>query len=108
MVLGDYNGDGIAAEFVLQTGAGPCGHAPSVLIGLDAHGALHAMGSIGQTPGLVLSTPEQWERLRNGRGARLVQWACGDHGADEEETVVVRWVAGEPVGTFRSRRCRRR
>lgn len=109
LTLGDYDGDGVAAEFVLQTGAGPCGHAPSVLIGLDARGALHAMGRVGRAPTpLVLMSPEQWERLRNGRSGRLVQWTCGDHGADEEESVSVRWVAGEPVATFRSRRCSRR
>ncbi len=108
LVVRDYDGDGIAAEFVLQVGAGPCGHAASVLIGLGARGALHALGGSGdgQDP-VVLEDPAQWEQLRTRPRSRIVLSRCGDHGSEEEESLTVRWVAGEPVPRRRARRCPR-
>lgn len=106
IVLRDYDGDGVAAEFVLQVDAGPCGHRPSVLIGLGATGRLHALGRAGGRPTpLVLRDPTQWSALLGGRAATLVQWPCGDHGGVDEGAVVVRWARGEPDYTTRTRRC---
>lgn len=90
--LADYDRDGEATEFVLQVSAGPCGHRPSLLVGLDRRSrTLHAFSTV-EEPGkpLVLERPSDWEKVRAATGRVVLdQYACGDHGTEEEETVTV-------------------
>jgi hypothetical protein len=108
MLLGDYDHDGQATEFLLQVGAGPCGHRQTIVVGVDASSPrLHAFAS-AESPGepLVLEGPEQWERFRRSGGeATLTLVGCGDHGSDEERTVRLRAGKGGIHSTETVRAC---
>jgi hypothetical protein len=92
MELADYDHDGRATEFVLQVGAGPCGHRQAVVVGIDVRNPrLHALGTAERPDRpIVLQTPAAWESFRASRGqVEIEEWRCGDHGTEEEETVVL-------------------
>ncbi|HEX5750809.1 MAG TPA: hypothetical protein VFZ09_31585 [Archangium sp.] len=90
MVLGDYDHDGQAREFVLQTQAYGCGMREAVLIGVDRRdGRVRALGT-AEHPGtpLVLE-PETWARLRGSARIESVETPCGDHGSERERVLRV-------------------
>ena len=94
MNLADYDHDGRATEFVLQVGAGPCGHRQSVVVGIQRREPrLHAFTAVedsGQP--LVLEHPDQWEKVRAAQAdVELKLFGCGDHGSDEESAVRIRF-----------------
>lgn len=87
MNFADYDHDGQSTEFFLQTFTWPCGKRVGVVIGLSPdRRKLHAFGSVlhPRKP-LVLQKPE-WDALRTSSGpVRILDWACGDHGAETEK-----------------------
>ena len=89
MSLADYNHDGWSSEFVLQIGAGPCGHRSAVLFGLTPRNpTLHAFGTLKSPEKPLILDPEAWRRLGESKhGIRYTSLACGDHGAEEQEEV---------------------
>ncbi len=102
--LADYDHDGQATEFVLQVSAGPCGHRPSILVGLDPRAKrLRAFTSVEDPKSpLVLERTSDWERVRKASGrVALVQYGCGDHGTEVEETVTV-WTDAQGLHAKRS------
>jgi hypothetical protein len=92
MRLRDYDHDGRATEFFLQTGSAPCGKRLGVVLGLSRERpSLHAFGS-ARHPGkpLVLRV-EHWEALSRSQGPIVgVDWTCGDHGSDTQDEVELR------------------
>lgn len=102
--VADYDHDGQATEFVLQVSAGPCGHRPSILVGLDPRTKrLRAFTSVEDPKSpLVLERTSDWEKVRKATSkAPIVQWACDDHGTEEEETVTV-WIDAKGLHAKRS------
>lgn len=102
--LADYDHDGQATEFVLQVSAGPCGHQPSILVGLDSRTKrLRAFATVEDPKEpLVLERTGDWEKVRKTSGRiALVQYPCGDHGTEEEETVTV-WTDAKGLHAKRS------
>lgn len=90
--VADYDHDGMATEFVLQVSSGPCGHRPSILVGFDSRTKrLRAFASVEDPKSpFVLERPSDWEKVRQAPGRiSLVQYGCGDHGTEVEETVTV-------------------
>jgi hypothetical protein len=104
--LADYDHDGRATEFILVVGSEPCGHTPSVLVGISKDNAkLHAFGTAEKpSEPLTLERPADWERLRAAGSAELTMVACGDHGADTETKVRVR-ADGQLHATESNRKC---
>lgn len=100
LALRDYDGDGRAAELVLQIGAGqPCMRTWSILVGVDrATNELRAFGTTThpELP-LVLAYRSQWEELRASvrHEVDLVQVGCFDHGSGVE---IEYHVAARPAG----------
>lgn len=87
--LHDYNHDGWATEFVLQVGAGPCGHQASILVGVSRRTpALHAFGTAEHPDKPLTLSPGAWRRLLQAKAPiEIVDVACGDHGASEEGVI---------------------
>ena len=89
MRFADYNHDGQATEFFLQTGVEPCGKITGIVIGVTADNPkLHAFVSTAN-PGkpLYLQKPE-WEVLLKTTGpVQVLDWPCGDHGSENEKDV---------------------
>lgn len=92
MHLRDYDHDGMAGEFLLQVDTEPCGKHVMVAIGTTRdHPHLHALTSAEHPERPLLLYSWQWEALaRNPRPSVVMDWPCGDHGADEETTMALR------------------
>lgn len=90
MEIADYDHDGRATEFLLQIGAGPCGHRQTVVVGISrSDPKLHAFGTVAhpEVP-LVLESPDAWKQFLRSKGkTTVVSWPCGDHGSEEENDV---------------------
>lgn len=89
MKLADYDHDGRATELVLQIGAGPCGHTPTVVVGISkSKPTLHAFTTSDKpTEPLKLDRRSDWDKLAAKSPVSLVEVACGDHGAETESTL---------------------
>lgn len=86
MQFGDYDHDGNATEFFLQTGTAPCGKHTGVIIGrLRGYAGLSALGTALHPNEPLVMKKDEWEALRDATGPiRVVDWTCGDHGSDTE------------------------
>lgn len=96
MLMGDYDRDGNASEFLVQVSAGPCGHTEYALFGISkARSKLHAFGSADH-PGDALVMPgSAWQALLTTKGtARVTAWPCGDHGSEVRQELVLSAAAG--------------
>jgi hypothetical protein len=89
MIFGDYDHDGRATEFVLRVGYVACGHDEAVLIGISrAQPSLHAFVSVAHPERPLVLDTQLWESLLHSDGkTTAVEWACGDHGAEEQVEV---------------------
>jgi hypothetical protein len=89
MHFADYNHDGQATEFFLQTGVLPCGKRMGVVVGISKQWPnLHAFGT-SLHPSTPLEMNEQnWKVfLRSKTPVRVMEWRCGDHGSDTETEI---------------------
>lgn len=86
MHLNDYDHDGRATEFILQTGTLPCGKEMSVVVGLSRNkNYLHVFTSLKNPEAPLILQRWQWESLAKSKTAvKVVQWPCGDHGSGHE------------------------
>jgi len=92
MRLGDYDHDGQATEFVLQTGTWPCGKRFAIVVGVSPQEPrLHAFGT-AEHPSFPLELlVAHWEALARSREATSgVEWECGDHGSKQQTAVELR------------------
>lgn len=92
MQFADYDHDGAATEFYLQTETGPCGHRWGVVVGVSkTNPRLHAFGSAAH-PGQPLSLEKrEWEAVAKGTGAAHIEdWLCGDHGEGKQTELQLR------------------
>jgi hypothetical protein len=85
MALADYNHDGNATEFFLQTEAGAA-HRWGVVVGVSRRNPhLHAFGTALHPDRPLVLQPHEWEALRRNNGAvRVMDWKCPDHGATSD------------------------
>jgi hypothetical protein len=85
MNFADYDHDGHATEFYLQTSAGPCGHIQGVVIGVSASDPqLHAFRSRQRQKMLVLQRRESDALLKGSGPVHVVDFPCGDHGENKQ------------------------
>ncbi|MES2043622.1 MAG: hypothetical protein V4475_07080 [Pseudomonadota bacterium] len=92
MRLRDYNHDGIAGEFLLQVDAPVCGKQVLVAVGTTRDNPhLHALTSAEHPERPLALYKGQWEALaRNPRPGVVRDVPCGDHGAEENTTMLLR------------------
>ncbi len=108
MQLADYDHDGNKTEFYLQTDAGPCGHTKGIVVGVSARNPrLHAFTTVTRPGQPLILQKHVWEALRRSSSgtARVLNWACGDHGAESQTEVVLRWSAAGIDGVRREYDC---
>ena len=87
--LRDYNHDGIAGEFLLQVDTLPCGKHVLVAVGTTRDNPhLHALTSAEHPERPLTLYQWQWKALaRSPHPGKVMDWPCGDHGAEEQSTV---------------------
>jgi hypothetical protein len=107
MRFGDYDHDGRSQEFYLQTEALPCGKSTGIVVGLSpANPRLHVFGTESNPSKPVYMQKREWEALRDGLGpVDILDWACGDHGADTETRLRLRWTNEGISGVRREYTC---
>ncbi len=101
MQLRDYNHDGIAGEFLLQIDTLPCGKHVLVAIGITRDNLhLHALTSAEHPERPLALFQWQWDALaRSPRPGEVMDWPCGDHGAEEETSMVLKTDGGRMHAT---------
>jgi hypothetical protein len=107
MHFGDYDHDGRSLEFYLQTEALPCGKSAGIVVGLSqANPRLHVFGTASNPRKPLSMQKREWEALRDASGpVDVLDWACGDHGADTETRLRLRWTAEGILGVSREYSC---
>jgi hypothetical protein len=107
MYFADYERDGWGNEFYLQTESPACGHTSGILIGVtNRNPHLHAVVA-ASAPGKALYLHKQeWDALRQKLGPfEILDWPCGDHGADTETRLWLHWTPQGVDGTRREYSC---
>lgn len=105
--LGDYDHDGQATEFFLQTGTLPCGKRTGIVVGVSKKNPrLHAFGTALHPGTPLVLQYEEWQALLRASGTvRMTDWACGDHGADSRSDVELSPTAEGIAVTWRGYDC---
>jgi hypothetical protein len=105
--LGDYNHDGLATEFFLQSDALPCGKRYGVVVGITRDNPrLHAFGTVRHPDVPLFMRVDEGEKLRTATGpVNTVDWNCGDHGSDERVEFEIRWSPKGIEGVRRTYAC---
>jgi len=109
MHFADYDHDGAATEFYLQTEALPCGKSFGIVIGISRTiPQLHVFGTASH-PGKPLHLQKhEWEALRDATGpVEVLDWPCGDHGSQIQTVLRLHWTADGIEGAERSLECTR-
>lgn len=88
MDFADYDHDGRATELTLYASNVVCGHITTVVVGISkTNPKLHVFEADGEH--LTLQSKRDWAKVRDGLPARIVTWACGDHGSAREESMFI-------------------
>lgn len=96
MQFADYDHDGHATEFYLQTESAPCGKSVGIVVGVSANNPrLHAFSSISSPTRPLYLQRREWEALRKASSGfvTVIDWPCGDHGADTQTENQLNWFA---------------
>lgn len=99
MHFADYDHDGRQTEFYLQTDAVSCGKSVGVVIGLSKDNPrLHVFGTVSRPDKPLYLQKHEWEALRNAISGpvQVLDWACGDHGAERQTEIRLHW-SGEGI-----------
>ena len=107
MNFADYDHDGAATEFYLQTEVAPCGKSLGVLIGTSkSNPHLHAFGTNSHTATPISLFKWEWDALLQSRKpAEVTEWECGDHGTHTRTAVQLRWNGDNVEGVSRKYTC---
>lgn len=91
MTFADYDHDGRATEFLLAVDSMPCGHVPTIVVGIDKKNPkLHAFSSAEKPEEpLTLERPGDWDKVKAKVPVDLTEIPCGDHAAEIETHVTV-------------------
>jgi hypothetical protein len=107
MQFADYEHNGWQSEFYLQTESGPCGHRSGIVIGVSkGNQRLHAVGAASKPTKALYLHEDEWDALRRKPGPfEILDWACGDHAAETEIRLWLRWKPKGVDGTRREYGC---
>lgn len=107
MRFGDYDHTGWKNEFYLQFESFPCAHQSGFVVGVSkGNPRLHVLGTASSPDQPLYLRYSEWEALRAASGPiEVMDWPCGDHGADDETTVRLAWTAKGITGSRRHYTC---
>ena len=94
MQFGDYDHESAGSEFYLQTGTQPCGKSAGIVVGITAVSPhLHPVTTASHPDRPLVLFKHEWEALRDAKTSPLdiLDTPCGDHGAETETHVLIRW-----------------
>ncbi len=108
MQFADYDHTGTDNEFYLQTATQPCGKSQGIVVGVTpANPALHPVTTASHPDRPLVLFKHEWEALRDARTSpiEVLDWPCGDHGAETETRVLLRWGRKGIEGSRREYSC---
>jgi hypothetical protein len=85
----------------------PCGKSLGLVVGVSKRNPrLHALGAAAKPGKPLYMQKGEWEALRRATGPiEVLDWPCGDHGADTETRLFLRWTPKGVVGALREYSC---
>ena len=104
----DYDNDGKATEFFIQTGSMTCGKRMGIVVGISRNNPhLHAFTTAQNPKEPLILDDYQWKSLSRskGRAVRDIDWACGYHGSDVEVELELKATKGQIFIKSRSYQC---
>lgn len=106
MHLGDYDHTGWKNEFYVQSEAFAC-KADGFVVGVSKRNPrLHVVGTASSPGKPLYLNYREWEALRGASGPiEVLDWECGDHGAEVETTVRLRWASNGIAVSQRTYTC---
>jgi hypothetical protein len=107
MRFADYDHDGVASEFYLQTEALPCGKSAGIVIGISRDNpSIHVFGTATNPNKPLVLQKREWEAVRDASGSvEIKDWDCDDHGAEMKTTLLLRWTSKGISGSRREYTC---
>jgi len=108
MHFADYDHDGGVTEFYLQTESAPRGRSIGVVVGLSkSEPRLHMFTTICNPQKPLYLQKREWDALRYASSGTIEveDWACGDHGAETQTDLLLRWSAKGIDGVRREYTC---
>lgn len=107
MNFADYDHDGRATEYYLQTSAVACGWRYGVVIGVSrTNPRLHAFATPTSPASPLRLRYPLWESIREAAGPfEAKEVTCGDHAADVESLLSIYWTSEGISGTRRTYSC---
>ena len=107
MHFADYEHDGSRSEFYWQIDTLPCGKSIGIVIGVSRRNPrLHVLGKVSKPGSPLYMQEKEWDALRQASGpVEVLDWACGDHGAETETRLWLRWTPAGVDGTNREYSC---
>ena len=107
MRFGDYDHDGKATEFFLQTEVAPCDKIIGIVIGLSpGNSRLHAFGTSSNPDKPLYLEKREWEALRNSSGSfSMVESRCGEQGSKVQTEIELSQSASGIHGVRREYTC---
>ena len=107
MKLADYDHDGRATEFKLQTETLPCGKQMNVVVGISRENPrLHVFSSVKRPKDPLLLQGRHWDMLSEAKGSvKAVHWPCGDHGSGHELEYELKAADGRIYATEKTYEC---
>ncbi|HEY0564505.1 MAG TPA: hypothetical protein VGC88_02920 [Terriglobales bacterium] len=108
MRFGDYDHDGSATEFYLQTDTAPCGKSIGVVIGVTKRNPkLHVFGFASHPEKRMYLDKREWDALNQASSGpvRVTVLGCGDHGSGREIEDELNWSEAGIDGVRREYAC---
>ncbi len=107
MRFADFDHDGWATEFYLQTESLPCGKSSGIIVGISkTNPRLHVFGTALKPSTPLYLQKVEWEALRKASSpVEVTDWPCGDHGAEQETRLLLRWSPKGVEGVRRTFDC---
>lgn len=108
MELADYDNDGRATEFFIQTGTMPCGKRAGIVVGISRNNPrLHLFATAKKPQQPLVLYDYQWKALRRakGRSVRVIDWPCLDHGSETETELELKAAKGKTSIKRRTYQC---
>lgn len=108
MELADYDSDGRATEFFIQTGTMPCGKRAGIVVGISRNNPrLHLFTTAKNPQQPLVLYDHQWKSLRHAKGhsVRVIDWPCLDHGSETEMELELKAVMGKISMKRRTYQC---
>jgi hypothetical protein len=97
----------MSTEFYVETESLPCGKSAGIVVGVSKRiPRLHAFGTAAHPNRTLYLQQREWNALRDAaKPVTVVDWGCGDHAAQTQVELTLKWSAAGIEGVRREYDC---